>query len=107
MILEAVVRPIVAACTGQRPSAPSAIDAIASETFAGRPGWTWFVPVRVINRDGRFHAAPFTIRSSHVSLLSRASGYVTLGEDAPRIEAGEVVRVSLFSSGGAPIENER
>jgi molybdenum cofactor synthesis domain-containing protein len=107
MILEAVVRPIIAACTGRRPVAPGAIDAIASEAFAGRPGWTWFVPVRVVNRNGRLHAAPFTIRSSHVSLLSRASGYVTIGEGAPRIEAGDVVRVSLFSAGGAPIENER
>jgi molybdopterin biosynthesis enzyme len=49
---------------------------------------------------------PFAIRSSHVSLLARASGYVTLGEDAPRVAPGELIGVSLFSAGGAPIEAE-
>jgi len=49
---------------------------------------------------------PFTIRSSHVSLLARASGYATLGEAAPRVEAGETLRISLFSAGGAPFEVE-
>jgi molybdopterin molybdotransferase len=106
MILEAVARPIVAACTGQRRSAPLRIDAVAGEAFEGRPGWTWFVPVRVVLRDGRLHALPFAIRSSHVSLLARASGYVTLGEDAPRVAPGELIGVSLFSAGGAPIEAE-
>ena len=107
MILEAVVRPIVAACTGQRRAVPLALDAIAGETFNGRAGWTWFVPARVVVRDGRLHAMPFTIRSSHVSLLSRAGGYATLGEAVPRVEAGEVIRISLFSAGGAPFEVER
>jgi molybdenum cofactor synthesis domain-containing protein len=107
MILEAVVRPIVAACTGQLRSTPARVDAIATEAFAGRAGWTWYVPVRVVIRDGRLHAVPFTIRSSHVSLLSRASGYVTLGETAPRVEAGETVSVALFSAGGVPFEIER
>ena len=106
MILEAVVRPIVAACTGQRRSAPATIDAIAAEPFAGRAGWTWYVPARVVIRGGRLHAVPFTIRSSHVSLLARASGYATLGEAAPRVEAGETLRISLFSAGGAPFEVE-
>jgi len=106
MILEAVVRPIVAACTGQRRSAPATIDAIAAEPFAGRAGWTWYVPARVVIRGDRLHAVPFTIRSSHVSLLARASGYATLGEAAPRVEAGETLRISLFSAGGAPFEVE-
>jgi molybdopterin biosynthesis enzyme len=57
-------------------------------------------------RDGRLHALPFTIRSSHVSLLSRAGGYATLGEATPRVEAGQTIRISLFSAGGAPFEVE-
>jgi molybdenum cofactor synthesis domain-containing protein len=106
MILEAVARPIVAACTGQRRSAASSLDAIAGEAFVGRAGWTWFVPARIVVRDGRLHALPFTIRSSHVSLLSRAGGYATLGEATPRVEAGQTIRISLFSAGGAPFEVE-
>ena len=35
-----------------------------------------------------------------------AFGYATLGEAAPRVEAGETLRISLFSAGGAPFEVE-
>jgi len=104
MILEAVARPIVVACTGVTNDAPLTLDAIADKPFRGREGWTWFVPAKVRNAGGRLLAEPLPLRSSHVSLLARAGGYVTLGESAPNVEVGESVRLTLFSSGGAPIE---
>jgi molybdenum cofactor synthesis domain-containing protein len=104
MILEAVARPIVVGCTGATHDMPIVVDAIAAKPFRGREGWTWFVPTRMSNAGGTLVAEPLPLRSSHVSLLARAGGYVTLGETATPIEAGERVGVALFSSGGAPAE---
>jgi molybdopterin biosynthesis enzyme len=58
----------------------------------------------VRRRGAELEAEPMTIRSAQTSLLARASGYVTIEEDAAPVEAGGWVNVSLFSSGGAPIE---
>jgi len=102
-ILEAVARPIFTVLSGERGARPIVLDACASAPFAGRSGWTWFVPALLRAREGALFAEPLPIRSAHTSLLARAAGYVTLGEDAARIEAGAPVRVTLFSSGGAPI----
>jgi molybdenum cofactor synthesis domain-containing protein len=102
MILEAVVRPIVAACTGERFARTTVVTAAAARPFTGRPGWTWFVPARLSLSGTQLLAEPLPLRSAHASLLARASGYVELGEASPRIEAGEPVAVTLFASGGAP-----
>ncbi|GAC1306026.1 MAG: molybdopterin molybdotransferase MoeA [Vulcanimicrobiaceae bacterium] len=104
MILEAVVRPIVAALTGERDARALALEAVATAPFAGRPGWTHFVPARLALRGALLTAEPLTIRSAQTSLLARASGYARIGEAATRIEAGERVAIALFAAGGAPIE---
>jgi molybdenum cofactor synthesis domain-containing protein len=104
MILEAIVRPIVAALVGERNARTVALDAIATAPFAGRAGWTWFVPARLISRGGTLHAEPFAIRSAQTSLLARASGYVVVDESGSGVAAGSPVRVHLFSCGGAPME---
>jgi molybdopterin biosynthesis enzyme len=103
-ILEAVARPIVVATTGERLGAPCIIEATAAAPFNGREGWTWYIPVRLRNDAGRLLAEPLLIRSAHTALLARASGFATLGESPARIEAGGQIRVTLFSSGGAPVE---
>ncbi len=104
MILEAVARPIVVACTGATYDAPATIEAIAGTPFRGREGWTWYVPATLRSTGAMLAAQALPIRSSHVSLLARASGYVVLGEGSGSIETGERVSVTLFSCGGAPIE---
>lgn len=104
MILEAIVRPIVAACTGLRAWHPTEIEAVAAAPFAGREGWTWYVPVRLRREAGRTLAEPAPIRSSHTSLLARAGGYATIGEAPARIAAGESITIALFACGGAPVE---
>jgi molybdopterin molybdotransferase len=103
-ILEAIARPIVKACTGERAGAPLVLEAIAETAFTGREGWTWYVPVRLRNAGGRLFAAPIAIRSSHTSLLARAGGFATVGESPSRVEAGQPIGVTLFSAGGAPVE---
>jgi putative molybdopterin biosynthesis protein len=104
MILEAVARPIVVAFTGETHARPKTLEARAAAPFNGREGWTWYVPARLGVRGATLVAEPLPLRSSHTSLLSRAAGYVTLGELRPRIDAGASVSVTLFSCGGAPIE---
>ncbi|MGP6191444.1 MAG: molybdopterin molybdotransferase MoeA [Vulcanimicrobiaceae bacterium] len=104
MILEAVARPIVAACTGERGARPVRLEATAAAPFAGRQGWTTYVPARLSDEGARLAAEPLVLRSAHTSLLARAAGFVVLGETNPRVEAGASVAVTLFSSGGAPVE---
>lgn len=104
MIFEAIVRPIVTALCGETARSPIVLRARASAAFVGRAGWTWFVPARLRERSGTLEAEPVAIRSSHTSLLARASGYATLGEQQPEVRIGEYLGVTLFSCGGAPLE---
>ncbi len=103
MILEAVVRPIIAALTGERDVRPTTLAAVATAPFVGREGWTHFVPARLTLRGATLFAEPLVIRSAQTSLLARASGYATIGELHSRIEAGDNLGIALFSGGGAPI----
>ena len=100
-ILEAVVRPIVARLCGER-GGDAATLAIADETFAWRPDWTWFVPVALHVRAGVPHATPLRLRSAQTSLLARASGYATVSGPDGRLDAGASVLVRRFASGGMP-----
>lgn len=102
MILEAVVAPIVAALTGERERRVAGIACVAGAAFAGRSGWTWFVPAETHAAPAGPWAYPLPLRSSHTSLLARAHGYVVLTEDRPLIEAGEPVTILRFSGGGRP-----
>lgn len=106
-ILEAIARPIVVASTGELPGGARVREAIAAAPFAGREGWTWYVPVRLREDAGRLLAEPLAIRSSHTTLLARAAGFATIGESPASVEAGAPIRVTLFSSGGAPVEGAR
>lgn len=103
MILEAVVRPIVAALTGETAARATALEAVALAPFEGRAGWTHFIPARVFVRGTQLVAEPLAIRSAQTSLLARATGYATVGETPSRVEAGERIGITLFASGGAPI----
>lgn len=94
-ILDAIASALVRALTGESPGRRNALTATAAEPFAGRPGWTWYVPA-VLDPSG---ARPLTLRSAHTSLLARADGYVVVGPEPARIEAGSPVTVVRF--GGA------
>ena len=96
MIFEAVAEPVVRALTGWHRRRFS-VSAALAEPLRGRPGWTWFVPVRLEDSGEWYVARPLQIRSSYVSLAARADGFVTLGEDDGPLEAGAIVNVRRFS----------
>jgi molybdenum cofactor synthesis domain-containing protein len=95
-ILDAIAADIFRALTGQTDARRATVAAVAGEAFAGRPGWTWYVPA-VLDAAGR--ARPLPLRSSHTSLLARADGYVVLGPERVRIEAGEALTVVRYGAG--------
>jgi molybdopterin molybdotransferase len=95
-ILEAVAAPIIRRLTGETARRRGEAGAVAASAFVGRPGWTWYIPASL---DGH-SALPLTLRSSHTSLLARADGYVVMGPDRSRIEAGEPVTVVRFGAAG-------
>lgn len=96
MILEAVVEPIVAALTGAR-MPPLRCPARLGASLRKRPGWTWFVPVRLDEATEPAIAYPLELRSSSASLAARASGFIVLEEEIETLEAGAAVRVRRFS----------
>lgn len=94
MILQAVAAPIVMALTGARKTF-DAFDAVLSAPYRKRPGWTWFVPVRPDAGDCT-RVIGLEMRSSMVSLLARAIGFMTLDEDVETVASGDRVRVTRF-----------
>ena len=73
---------------------------MAERPFAGREGWTWFIPAEIRYDGGRVLASPFVLHSANTSLLARAHGYVVVGPDDAKVAAGETVTVRRFSGGG-------
>ncbi len=106
LILEAVVRPIVAACLGAGEDGPATLAAEAAAPFEGRAGWTFYIPAVVGRRAGKLVAAPLRMRSALTSLLARSSGYVVLGPDAVRVAEGAPVTVVAYAGSGVPILGE-
>jgi molybdenum cofactor synthesis domain-containing protein len=95
MILEAVAAPIVAHAVGAL--APGAqVEATLARDVRKRAGWTHFVPVRLEDAGGICTAHPLEMHSASVSLLARASGFLTLGESVEFVAAGETVLATRF-----------
>jgi molybdenum cofactor synthesis domain-containing protein len=99
VILQAVAAPIVAWLTG-RPVQRVVETARLGAEVRKRAGWTWFVPVQVDEAAGVRTAYPLELRSSSVSLLARASGFLVLDETVESLPAGEPVAVTRFLVGG-------
>lgn len=99
MILEAVAAPVIASLTGRRVRAATE-SATLGAPIRKRPGWTWFVPVRLDEAAGARVAYPLELRSSSVSLLARASGFLILDETVDSAAAGAPVAVTRFLVGG-------
>lgn len=99
VILEAVAAPIVASLTGRRVQRYVESARLGAHVRK-RAGWTWFVPVQLDEAAGARIAYPLELRSSSVSLLARASGFLVLDETVESLSAGEPVAVTRFLVGG-------
>jgi molybdenum cofactor synthesis domain-containing protein len=106
LALEAVVRPIVAALLGASEDGPATLAATAAAPFVGRAGWTHFIPATVRRSGGQLAAEPLRIRSALSTLLARSSGYVVVGPNIARIEAGSPVTVVAYAGSGVPVRGE-
>lgn len=95
-ILDAVASEVFRALTGAREGRRASVATVATEPFPGRAGWTWYVPA-VLSAEG---ARPLALRSSHTSLLARADGYVVVGPERARLEAGEPVALIRYGAPG-------
>ncbi len=100
LILQAVAAPIVAALTGKHGPASPSIWAIAAQPLRSRAGWTCFLPVRLEVLGDGYSAEPLALASANVSLLARASGFVTMAENEELLAAGQGLRVHPFLTGG-------
>ena len=98
MMLEAVASPIVAALVGAPLTTP-AVRARLAESLRSRPGWTWYVPVRLRDNGAMPSAHPLTLQSFSVSLLARADGYVVMEEREEEWPSDTIVTVSRFFGG--------
>lgn len=99
MILEAVAQPVVRAlCGGGGHTAT--VQARLAQAYRKRPGWTWFVPVRLEHTAAGALAHPLEMRSSSVSLMARASGFLQLDEQIEALPAGTQVEMRRFAAGG-------
>lgn len=95
VILQAVVAPIIARlCGGEAPM--STVSARLAASARSRPGWTWYVPVELKQEGGAWTAHPLPLRSSTVSLISKAAGFVTLPEAVEELRAESIVTVERF-----------
>jgi len=95
MILEAVAAPIVAHFVGARVPAAQ-VEAKLARPLHKRAGWTHYVPVRLEDAGGVCVAHPLEMHSASVSLLARASGFLTLGETVESVAAGDTVLATRF-----------
>jgi len=97
IVFDAVGAPVLRTLTGWH-GRRYTVKATLTGPVAKRAGWTWYVPVRLRGDARSLEAEPLQIRSSMVSLLARANGYVTLDEAVERLEAGTVVDVRVLEA---------
>ena len=86
--------PIFAALCGRNTPASGALG-FAAVPFTGKPGWVSYVPVR-IDSDGSVRPVEHH-RSSFVSSLAAADGYVRLDPDHAAVSAGDRLEVHRLS----------
>lgn len=76
---------------------PTTVKAVLDSKIPSRPGTRTFARVRIIERDGVYHAVPIRITGSGIlSSLSKAHGFVIVPEDLEGYDSGEMVDVFLF-----------
>ena len=95
LILQAVAAPILAMLAGYRYE-PLTLSATLAAPVRGRLGWTWYVPTLLKQEGGRTVAHPLPLRSSTVSVVAKAGGFITVPEEVEELPAGSAILVTRF-----------
>lgn len=95
VILQAVAAPIISALTGAT-FQPAYGSATLGAPVRSRPGWMWYVPATFEDEGERLVAHPLPLRSSTVSIIAQADGYIVIPEDVEAYPAGTTVTVARF-----------
>jgi len=98
MGFEVFARPLICKMLGmKKEESRPVIKAVMARKVATALGRKTFVRVRVVNKNGEFHAEPVSARGSGaISTMTRANGFVIVPENREGVSEGELVTVHLF-----------
>lgn len=82
-----------------RGSKPFAFPAVASQNIASQAGRDDFIPVQLVEHNGRYTAQPLLGKSGLMGILARADGYIHIPYTQQGILAGQDCQVWLFNTG--------
>jgi len=71
------------------------INAVIVKKVLGSPGRRTYIPVIVVERDGRYLAYPIEMTQGAISPVVNCDGYIVIPEDREYIDEGENVEVIL------------
>jgi molybdopterin molybdotransferase len=98
MVIVRFVLPLVQRLTGDRSSNPfSAVQGQLTTNIPSSYGIEEYVRVTLKKEDGVVAATPIFAKSSVISMLSKADGYIVIEEGKEGLEAGEEVEVHSFA----------
>ena len=97
---EVFARPLICRMLGMSMEEPRlTVNAVITRNVAAALGRRTFVRVRVIRKNGEFHAEPVSARGSGaISTMTRANGFVVVPENRGGIIEGETILVRLFGT---------
>jgi molybdopterin molybdotransferase len=97
---EVFARPLICMMLGMSMEEPRlTVNAVMTRNVAAALGRRTFVRVRVIRKNGEFHAEPVSARGSGaISTMTRANGFVVVPENRGGIIEGETTLVRLFGT---------
>jgi molybdopterin molybdotransferase len=97
---EVFARPLICKMLGMEKEEPRpTLKAIMARKVATALGRKTFVRVRVLQKNGDFHAEPVSARGSGaISTMTRGNGFVIVPENREGVPEGEPVTVHLFGN---------
>jgi len=97
---EVFARPLICRMLGMGMEEPRlSVNAVMTRNVVAALGRRTFVRVRVVRKNGEFHAEPVSARGSGaISTMTRANGFVVVPENRGGIIEGEIMLVRLFGT---------
>jgi molybdopterin molybdotransferase len=97
---EVFARPLICKMLGMKKEEPRpTVKAVMARKVATALGRKTFVRVRVLQKNGDFHAEPVSARGSgSISTMTRGNGFVIVPENREGVPEGEPVTVHLFGN---------